>query len=117
MNMRFRQHWTPDQDETIRQMGDANATVYAIAARLKRTVRVIQHRAPVIGVLLNPSCQGEMACVSKAAPRRRVICSARQPRQPKRSGFLQGKERNLKQLGETSTVGWLAIAPKRLSRL
>lgn len=45
MSVRRGEDWTPDDDETIRQMAATNASAVRIAARLKRTVSSVSRRA------------------------------------------------------------------------
>jgi hypothetical protein len=42
--------WTPAEDETLRNLVIANASVYSIAAKLKRSVPAIKGRAHHLGL-------------------------------------------------------------------
>jgi hypothetical protein len=44
--------WTPAGDETLRNLVIANASVYSIAAKLKRSVPAIKGRAHNLGLPL-----------------------------------------------------------------
>lgn len=69
MSQHFGKEWTPEEDETVRLMAEANATPFAIAARLKRTVSSIRRRAPVIGVKIRSERERKAALAGVPASR------------------------------------------------
>jgi hypothetical protein len=59
--------WTPEEDETLRNLVIANASIYSIAAKLKRSVPAIKGRAHVLGLPLK-RVEGRRRRRSLAAP-------------------------------------------------